>query len=713
MAYHSSRLSTAAAILTTTILATNATAQTEARSPRVIAAADTAGVIESDTLRDVTVTTSAVRHRLANTQAGAERIEMKELAALPVIFGERDVMKSIQLLPGVKSEGEGTSGYQVRGGTSAQNLVLVDNATIYNSGHLMGLFSSFNDDALASATLYKGNTPARLGGGASSVFDIATRQGDLFGHHFSAGIGLLAARAMAEGPISEGEASYLVAARRSYMDLFLKMTDKFSDTKLNFYDVNAKVAWRLGQSDNLSVSFLRSADQMGIMSSLSLEWANTAVSARWFHTFSPNAFLALTASASKYKSDAGMQFASNIYTLNGFTRHAHLHANLTLKPADAHRIQIGCQPMLISLRSAEWENPPAAREREQRSALQNDAWISDDWQATENLKVDFGLRANIFTVLGGAPYYEVTDDGEIAHKYMTTKGSNVKTRLNLEPRVNIALTLNPNISLRAAYSRTAQNIHTIRNSTTTSMPIDRMTMTSNITLPMLANQVSAGLTASTTARDYDLSFEAYYKGISNVYDYRDGKTWMTWIEMERLIKGGRGRSYGAELCLHKNAGPLTGWLSYTLSWSENKIDGINNSRWYTASNDRRHDISLVAIYKPADQWTISASWVFNTGQALTAPSAKYDVMGETHYYYAERNGYRAPAYHRLDISATHTKQLSSRIERTMSFGFYNTYNRRNPYMIYFANDDDKPTGSKAVKISLFGIVPSFSYAIKF
>lgn len=703
---------TSLAILFAAALGTS-TAMAQATHPKIIAAADTAGIIESDTLKDVTVTSSAVRHRISNTQAGAERIEMKELAALPVIFGERDVMKSIQLLPGVKSEGDGTSGYQVRGGTSAQNLVLVDNATVYNTGHLMGLFSSFNDDALASATLYKGNTPARLGGGVSSVFDISTRQGDLFSHHFSAGIGLLAARVMAEGPISEGNASYLVAARRSYLDLFLKMTDKFSDTKLNFYDVNAKVAWRIGESDNISVSFLRSADQMSLLSSMDLNWANTAVSARWFHTFNPSVFLTVIGSASKYKSDAGMQYASNVYTFNGFTRQAQLYANLTLAPSAAHRIQVGWQPMLISLRSAEWENPPAAREREQRPALQNDAWVSDDWQATDDLKIDFGLRANIFTVLGGVPYYDIDDDGEITHKYETRHGERVKTRLNLEPRINISYTLNPQLSLRAAYSRTAQNIHTVRNSTTTSMPIDRMTMTSNITLPMLANQVSAGLTATTDSRDYDLSFEAYYKGIKNVYDYRDGQSWMGWIEMERLIKGGRGRSYGAEICLHKNAGPVTGWLSYTLSWSENKIAGINNDRWYTASNDRRHDISLVAIYSPTDQWTISASWVFNTGQALTAPSAKYDIKGDTYYYYAERNGYRAPAYHRLDLSATHTRQLSKRIERQLSFGFYNTYNRRNPYMIIFSNDDDKLTGTKCTKISLFGIVPSISYAIKF
>lgn len=698
-----------AAALTTSL---RAEAQSRPRRPIIVAASDTSNAIEADTLQDVVVTSAGVNRRLSQKQAGAEKIDMKELSSLPAIFGERDVMKSIQLLPGVKSDGDGSSGYQVRGGTTSQNIVLLDNAIVYNSGHLMGLFSSFNDDALAAATLYKGNSPARLGGGVSSVFEIGSRQGNLFNHHVSAGVGLLAARLAVEGPIREGESSYLVAARRSYLDLFLRMTDNYSDTKLNFYDVNAKLAWRLGEKDNLSLSFIRASDEMEMLHALSMEWSNMAASLRWFHTFSPSVFLTTWLTASKYTSDAGMKMASDAYTINGFVRHAALNVNLNWTPSEAHRIQCGWQSQLVGLRSAEWEAAPV-KEREQRSAWQNDAWLQDDWTPSEQLQIGYGLRLNVFTVLGGPQYYQIDDEGEIVKRYDTESGQNVKTRVYFEPRLNVNFNVNDELSLKAAYTRTSQNIHAIRTSTATAMPIDRYTMTSNIVRPMLANQVSLGATIATARHDYDLAAEVYYKHIDNVYDYRDGMTWMSWIEMERLILGGKGRSYGAEICLHKNDGPLTGWISYTLSWSENKIKGISNDDWYTASNDRRHDFSIVGTYALNMAWTLSATWVFNTGQALTAPSAKYDNMGDTFYYYAKRNGYRAPAYHRLDISATHKKQLSAKVERQLSFGFYNIYNRKNPYMVIFENDDDKPSGTKATKVSLFGLVPSISYLVKF
>lgn len=683
--------------------------------PRIVvvrAVSDSSSVLESDTLQDVTVTSAGVARRLGARQAGAELIDIKEIAALPVLFGERDIMKSIQLLPGVKAESEGGTGYQVRGGTSAQNLVTVDNAVVYNSGHLMGLFSAFNDEALAGSTLFKGIVPARLGGGVSSVFEIGTRQGDMYEHHMSAGIGLLAAKVMAEGPIKEGAASYLVAARKSYLGVFLKMSDDFRDNSLGFYDVNAKLAWRVGECDNVAVSLLRSADNMDLLNSLSMDWGNTAIAARWFHTFSPRLFLGVTANASKYSSDAEMKISSDAYSLGGFVEHASLAAAFSLIGGVRHRLTFGAQGVLTRLRSAEWDIG-AMHEREQRDAAQFEAWVADDWQMTSSLRLEYGLRLTTFTALGGAPYYDVDADGEIARTYNPARWTAFKTRADLEPRLNMCYALSPRATLRGGYSRTTQSIHAIRNSTSTSMPIDRYTMTSNIVRPMRANQVSLGWQFATESRAFDFSADAYYKLVDNVYDYADGDTWMTWIQMERIIRGGRGRAYGVELCAHKNAGPLTGWLAYTLSWAENKIGGINDGDWYTASNDRRHDISAVATLRLNERWTLSAAWQFSSGQALTAPSAKYDLMGKTYYYYAERNGYRAPAAHHLDLGATSEKRLSDRLRRTLTIGIYNLYSRRNPYMIYFSNDDDSPTGTTCNKISIFGFVPSVSYSIKF
>lgn len=688
-----------------------ATAQ-EQRKVVIRAIADSAKVIESDTLQDVVVTSAGSMRRLNKRQIGAELIDIKEMASLPVVFGERDVMKSIQLLPGVKAESEGGTGYQVRGGTSAQNIVTLDNSVVYNTGHLMGLFSAFNDEALSGSTLYKGIVPARLGGGVSSVFEMGTRQGDMYDRHATVGIGILAAKAMAEGPISEGESSYLIAARKSYLDLFLKMTDDYKDDKLSFYDINAKVAWRLGERDNISVSVIRSADDMDLFKALSLKWGNTAVAARWFHTVTSRLFMAVTANASNYSYDASMKFASDTYKMNGFVQHVALMCGFSLVASESHRLTYGVQATLTRLRSAEWENGPV-REREQRPAAQYEAWVGDDWSPFESLKLEYGLRLTAFTALGGVPYYDVDGEGEITRVYNPAKWSAFKTHADIEPRINILCNVNSRVSLRAGYSRTTQSIHAIRNSTTMSMPIDRFTMTSNIVKPMRANQVSVGWQYATPDKDYDFTADVYYKKVDNVYDYSDGSTWMTWIQMERLLKGGRGRAYGLELCAHRNAGRLTGWLAYTLSWAENKIDGINDGDWYTASNDRRHDVTAVATCRLNDSWRLSAAWQFSTGQALTAPSAKYDAMGDTYYYYAERNGYRAPECHHLDLGVISDKRLSDKISRTLTFGIYNVYNRRNPFMIYFDNDESKETGTKANRVSLFGIVPSVSYALKF
>lgn len=422
--------------------------------------------------------------------------------------------------------------------------------------------------------------------------------------------------------------------------------------------------------------------------------------------------MAVTGNASKYSYDAEMKIGSDSYTMNGFVQHVSLMCGFSFVANEEHRMTYGAQATLTRLRSAEWQNGPT-KEREQRPAAMYEAWVGDDWAPTENLKVEYGLRLTAFSALGGAPYYDVDDQGEITRVYSPSKWSAFKTHADLEPRLNICYNMTPNVSLRGGYSRTTQNIHAIRNSTSMSLPIDRFTMTSNIINPMRANQVSVGWQYVTPSKDYDFTADVYYKKVHNVYDYSDGSTWMTWIEMERLLKGGRGRAYGLELCAHRNSGRLTGWLAYTLSWSENKIDGINDGDWYTASNDRRHDVTAVATYRFNDNWRFSAAWQFSSGQALTAPSAKYDMMGETYYYYAERNGYRGPACHHLDLGVISDRRLSDKLSRTLTFGIYNVYNRRNPFMIYFENDDTKTTGTKANKVSLFGIVPSVSYVLKF
>jgi hypothetical protein len=666
-------------------------------------------IAHEETLREVTISSRSAQKRVDEVQVGVEKVEIATLAKVPSLFGEKDILKGIQLLPGVKSESEGSGGYQVRGGTAAQNLILLDGATVYNAGHLMGLFSSFNDDALMNGSLYKGMVPAQLGGGSSSVFDISTRSGDVNNYHFGASVGLLSAKVMAEGPIQKDKSSFLVAGRRSYLDLFLGLSDEYKNNTLHFYDTNVRLNFHLSPKDMLALSFFHGRDNMAIEDMMMMEWSNTAATANWLHTFSDTRYVNTKLAYSIYQCDMGMDMLSSYYKMKGYIRHATLRHQQVWAPGQ-HRFNYGLEGTFLQLQSAEWDIVEL-HERERRNALMGAAWIGDEWRVGKQLELSAGVRLHLFSVLGGAPYYQIDKDGNITETLNTASGHIVKTYTNVEPRLSAKLKLSQLHSLKLGYSRTSQDIHAISNSSM-SMPFDRYTMTSNIVAPEQADQIALGWAGITKNGEYDFSAEAYYKDIRNVYDYRDGKLFYSEIEIERLILGGKGRAYGLELCAHKNKGLLTGWVSYTLSWSDNKIEGINGGKWYTASNDRRHDLSVVGMYKLSNTWEVAATWHYNTGQALTAPSGKYDMSGSTFYYYHERNGYRAPACHRLDISATYTKK-HGRATHIWSFGIYNAYNHYNPYVIQFLNDDDKPSGTKVEQTSLFGIIPSVSFTIKY
>ena len=663
----------------------------------------------SDTLQEVTVTSRSAQKRVQEVQIGVEKVEIATLAKVPALFGEKDIIKSIQLLPGVKSESEASGGYQVRGGTSAQNLILLDGATVYNAGHLMGLFSTFNDDALMSGSLYKGLVPAQLGGGTASVFDISTRSGDPSSYHYGGTIGLLSAKAYAEGPIQQDKSSFLFAGRRSYLDLFLKATEDYKDNTMHFYDANLRLNFRLSPQDVLSLSFFRGRDKMGLEDMMNMEWGNTTASANWLHTFNDRHYANTQLVYTDFGSDVGIDMLSIYYTMKGFIRHATLRHQEVLTMG-RHRLCYGLETTYLKLKSAEWDIN-LLHQKEQRNAWTNAIWLNDECRLGEHIELSAGLRLHLFSSLGGSPYYNIDHEGNITAVINYSDNSIVKTYADVEPRLSLKWNINKQHSLKMGYSRTSQDIHAI-SGMSMSMPFDRYTMTSNLVKPEEADQVALGWVGITRGGDYDFSAETYFKNIRNVYDYRDGKAFYSEIEIERLLLGGKGRAYGLELCAHKNTGALTGWVSYTLSWSENKIEGINGGQWYTAANDRRHDMAVVGIYQLSPAWELSATWRYNTGQALTAPSAKYDIDGTTYYYYAERNGYRAPAYHRLDLSATYSKKLSH-ATRIWSFSLYNAYCRYNPFTIRFKNDEDSPTGTIAEQTSLFGIIPSVSFTLKY
>lgn len=645
----------------------------------IVARAQTDDPTDGGQLNGVTVTSAARKSmdKIESAQIGVEKISIAEMAKLPSLLGERDIVKALQLLPGVKSDGDGSAGFQVRGGTASQNHILFDDATVYNAGHLMGFFSTFNDDALQNASLYKGQIPAQFGGGTSSVFDVNTKDGSMERLGGSGSIGLLSAKLNVEGPIVSDRLSFYVAARRTYFDQFLKLTDKFKNTTLYFYDLNAKLNWRIGGRDRLFVSLFNGRDKMGLENMMMMDWGNFTTDVRWVHQLGDGFYSNTSLFGSRFSTDNSLNVLEQDRSFGGHIRHNGVKQSFVQRVSPRLELRYGLQAQYIDLVSAEW-NMHVVPERDRHTAWETDVWLNGEWKPTRRLTLLGGLRMN-----------------QLRH-YVTP-----------EPRLSLSFRTSPLSSIKVGYSATSQHIHALR-SGKMSLPFDRYTLSSDSIKPQRAHQVSLGYAMLTRNQAYEFSVEGYYKTIRNVLDYKDGKTFSSDIDIERLVLAGRGRAYGLECYVRKNAGALTGWVSYTLSWSENKIPGINQGRWYTATNDRRHDLSVVAMYAPGGKWEFAAAWVYNTGQALTAPSGKYELNGETLYYYAERSGYRAPAYHRLDLSATLRQRRGEWV-----FGIYNAYNHYNPFIISFENDDTKASGTKAVQQSLFGMVPSVTYNFHF
>ena len=673
-----------------------------------IAIPETEDSIRTEQLDEVVVTSNSVRQRIQNVQTGAEVIQIEDLTATPQLFGENDIVRSIQWLPGVKSESDASSSFQVRGGTSAQNLVLFDNVPIYNVGHVGGLFSTFNDDALAGATLYKGLLPAQFGGASSAVLDIIGRTGNKQSYHGGASIGLLAAKGTLEGPIVKNKASFLITARRTYMDLFLKMVPDFRNNTLYFYDVNAKLDWTLSKRNQLFLTFFTGYDRTAVDKMVDIRWSNLMGSLKWLHHFNGGSNSQTTLYYSGYQNDNGVDFVGMNLWYKGHIRQGSLRQDFNINIGE-QKLKIGFQSTLMNVKSAEWQVVNKYG-KEERRAWENAFWLNGEFKFSNALSLSAGLRLNLFSPLGGSLYYDIEPDGNIGWYYNYKRNEIVTTHKVLEPRASVNIKTSNQTSIKLGYARTSQNIHALRNQST-STPFDRYAISSNLFKPEVADQVSAGIYMMSSSQAYDFSLEGYYRKIDNVLDYRDGKSFSSEIELERLILAGEGKSYGMEFCARKNLGRLTGWIAYTLAWSKTRIDGINNGNWYDANNDRRHDVNIVAAYQLTDRWTLNAAWVFNSGQAFTAPSSKYQIIDNWIYYYAERNGYRAPDYHRLDLSASWTKK-GQKVTRQWVIGIYNLYNRYNPFLINF-EDSDNGARTRAVQYSLFGIVPSVSFNIKF
>jgi len=672
---------------------------------------------DQNLLETVTINSTSAQRNIGNPQMGMERLSISETKLVPVLMGEPDLIKTLQLLPGVKTAGEGNGGMFVRGGTADQNMILLDEAPVYNASHLLGFFSTFNSDAIKNVTLYKSGMPAQYGGGLSSVLDVKMNDGNNQKLGVSGGIGLIAARLNVEGPIQKDKSSFLISARRTYADMFLKLSSDTSinNTQLYFYDVNAKANYILGDKDRLFLSGYFGKDVLASDNLSGINWGNATATMRWNHVFNNKLFSNTSVIFSNYNYKVQANTDENSLTLFSQIRDWNVKEDIQWYANEQNTISFGLNSIFHTIKPGEVQATGnsgfISQNLQNRYSLENAVYVSNTWKASSALTLTYGLRVSAFTILGPGDYYSINQAGDVIGSTAYKRGELVKTYVNLEPRLAAALQVGEWASVKASYVRNVQNLHLISNSNAAS-PTDRWVASTNIIKPELSDQVSLGYYRNIGSA-YELTVETYYKTLKNQIDYRNGADIFTNRPIETQLLFGKGRAYGMELLLKKKAGRLSGWLGYTLSKTERKIDGINNNQWYNARQDKTHDVSVVSVYKLSQKWSVSANWVYSTGNAVTFPNGKYRLLGQSYFYFSERNADRMPAYHRLDLGATRMLKQNKKFSSELSFSLYNAYGRKNPFRITFQDSESDPNRTEAIRTTLFRFIPSVSYNFKF
>jgi len=673
-------------------------------------------LIPNTGLQEVVVHAQNKNDNVSSAQTGMEKLNINDIKAIPVLFGEKDILKALQLLPGVKAAGDGSSAFYVRGGGADQNLVLLDEATVYNPAHLLGFFSTFNSDAIKDVTLYKSGMPAQYGGRLSSVEDIRMNDGNNQHYGVSGGIGLISSRLNVEGPIDSGKGSFLITGRRTYADLFLKLS---SDTNINksilyFYDFNLKANYKLGDKDQIFLSGYFGKDKLGYSNNFGLDWSNTTGTLRWNHLLSSRLFSNTSFIYSDYNYNISINTGGNNFGIHSEIRDINLKEELSYFASPRSSFRIGFNTVHHTITPGQLSSNSGGADfiLQDRRSLESALYVSASYKASEKLNIDYGVHLSNFAALGAGNFYQLDASHNIADTLHYSSGQIVKSYLIPEPRLSMSYLLTDVSSIKASYARNAQYLHLLANSTTSS-PTDKWIPSNNVIKPGISDQVSLGYYQNFSDGAYEFSAESYYKVSQNEVDYKDGANIYANDAIETQLLFGNGRAYGLELLLKKKTGKLTGWVGYTLSRSELQIDGINGGNWYAARQDRTHDISVVGIYQYNKKWVLSSTFVYYTGNAVSFPSGKYNVAGNTVFYYTERNGYRMPAYHRLDISATRQLAHRKRFSSELVLGIYNVYGRENAYIITFQNDPNDASKTQAVQTSLFKMVPSISYNFKF
>jgi TonB dependent receptor/CarboxypepD_reg-like domain/TonB-dependent Receptor Plug Domain len=663
-------------------------------------------------LQEVVVAARKQDENVTKAQMGVEKLDVAEIAKIPVLFGEKDVLKTLQLLPGVKSAGEGSSGFYVRGGSADQNLILLDEAPVYNASHLLGFFSTFNSDAIKDVTLIKGNSPAQYGGRLSSVLDVKMNEGNDKAYQVKGGIGVISSRVSVEGPIQKEKSSFLITARRTYADVFLKLSDQFKDNRLYFYDFNAKANYRINDKNRIFVSGYFGRDNLGLGNSFGIDWGNKTGTLRWNSILNPKLFSNTSIIYSDYNYNINVNASGTGFRINSQIQDWNLKQEFQYFPNTENAWRFGFNSIHHTLTPSRFQTDSGGGQPQiSRYALENAIYANNTYSINRNLNFDYGLRLSSYSILGGDTY-NLYQNGVKSDSVVLAKGNWGKTYVNFEPRLSLSYKITDYSSIKFGYSRNTQNLHLLSNSTSTS-PTDQWIGNSYNIKPEISDQIGLGYFRNFADNAFEFSIETYYKNMQNQVDYKNGADINSAPDVESELLFGKGRAYGLELYLKKKTGQFTGWLSYTLSRTERQIPGISNGNWYAAKQDRTHDISIVGMYQLSTNWSLSANWVYYTGSAVTFPSGKYSINKKTIYYYTERNGYRLPAYHRLDLGATYEKKRLGRYQSSWNFGVYNAYARENAYTITFEDNPNDPTRTQAVQTALFKLVPSITYNFKF
>lgn len=688
-------------------------------------------------LKEVIITDNKTKIDIKKPEMSVNKLSISAIKKMPVVLGEVDVLKSILLLPGVTNAGEGASGFNVRGGGADQNLILLDEATIFNSSHVFGFFSVFNPDAIKDLKLYKGGIPARYGGRASSVLDIYQKDGNSKGFHVNGGIGLISSRILAEGPLVKDKGSFLIGGRSSYAHLFLKLSEEQKNNSAYFYDLNTKLSYKLDANNSLYLSGYFGRDVFSLNKSFTNIYGNATLNLRWNHLFSERLFSNLSLIYSDYYYGLDLDFVG--FKWDSGIKNYNVKYDFKNYISNKFKLNYGLNAIYYEF------NPGTIKPSNENSGINFDQldkkyafepalYLNADHEISNKIALSYGLRYSMFYRLGQStvniyennnpvlfdPELQIYEKATPISSQFYGKNKVIKNYNYLEPRLSIAYQINDEQSVKASYNRMVQYLQLISN-TSSPTPLDVWTPSDNFIKPQIADQVALGYFKNFKDDMYSLEVETYYKEVQNRLDYIDGADLIANKAIEQIILNGQLRSYGLEILFRKNEGRLNGWISYTLSRSEQQTPGrtpletgINNGQWYNSVYDKLHNIAVTSSYNLNDKWSFGANFALQTGQPVTYPTGQYEYLGIVVPSYGLRNENRLPAYHHLDLAATltPTKNKNRQWKGEWVFSIYNVYNRRNAASINFRQNAD--TGNnEAVRTSIFGMVPAVSYNFKF